>query len=180
TCLSNLRVWLSKNTVAVTGWAIAILGLLFAATSLGPGFESQNLSKQALELAQWTALKDYIAQCQSAADSGVIKPECDEALASTLPPPPHVNFESPGTDRSLIPRASPKLFYWHETCSPSATRGKPWSSDMIVMVLLLVLSPILVYLERTRKSLNRMDEETVFVESPNVPRWSFFKRLKVI
>lgn len=65
--LSNSRLWLSKNTVAVTGWALAISGLIFAAISLGPGFESPNLSKQALELAQWTALKDYIEQCQSAA-----------------------------------------------------------------------------------------------------------------
>ncbi|CAI6092265.1 unnamed protein product, partial [Clonostachys chloroleuca] len=160
-----LETWLSENILAAIGWAIAIAGLIFAAISLKPGFESQDLSKQALELAQWTARKDYIEQCQSAADSGTITPQCNEALAAILPPPPHVKFESPDNDKSLVSRAFSKCFDGYETDLSSATQGgPPVPLHILVMELLLVLPPVsvLIYLiwKINRKTLNRMDEET--------------------
>ncbi|CAH0028964.1 unnamed protein product, partial [Clonostachys rhizophaga] len=177
--LSKLRAWLSENILAVTGWAIAIPGMIFAAISLVPGFESQDLSKQALELAQWTALKDYIEQCQSAA--------CNEALASTLPPPPHVKFESPDNDKPLISRAFTKLLDGHETYLPLATQRGPLTPiHILVVVLLLVLPAVSVvrYLrwESNRKTLHRMDEEGVFVDLPcDTPPPNFFnKQPKII
>lgn len=46
------------------GWLVAFLSMIVVILSLLPGFNSQSLSKKALELAEWTALKDYIEQCK--------------------------------------------------------------------------------------------------------------------
>jgi hypothetical protein len=50
----------------VTGWVIAFFSLIVAIVSLLPGFNGQELSKKALELAEWTAFKDYMQQCKDA------------------------------------------------------------------------------------------------------------------
>jgi hypothetical protein len=38
--------------------------MIMTIVSLLPGFKGQDLSKKALDLAEWTALKDYIEQCK--------------------------------------------------------------------------------------------------------------------
>ncbi|VUC37953.1 unnamed protein product, partial [Clonostachys rosea] len=140
--------------------------MIFAAISLLPSFNSQDLSKQALELAQWTALKDYIDKCHSAADSGTISPECNEALSSTLPPPPHVKLNS---STPLISRALAELFERHETYLPLTTPRWPLAPQSILvlgLLLILVLSTVFfiicALLESKRKTMDRGDEERIF------------------
>jgi hypothetical protein len=108
-------------------------------------------------------------------------------LASTLPPPPHVKFESPDNDKPLISRAFLKTFDRHETYLPLATQRGPLAPvHILVVVLLFVLPPVsvVIYLrwESTRKTLHRMDEERVFVDLPyGTPPPNFFnKQPKII
>lgn len=59
----RIRTWISDHCIAITGWALAFISMVATIVSLLPGFNGQEISKKALELAQWTALKDYIEQC---------------------------------------------------------------------------------------------------------------------
>ena len=61
--ISLVRTWISYHWIALTGWVLAFISMVAAIVALLPGFNGQKLSNQALELAQWTALKDYIEQC---------------------------------------------------------------------------------------------------------------------
>jgi len=60
----RLRNWISDHYLAATGWIFAVINAVVAIVALLPGFNGQEISRKALELAEWTALKDYIEQCQ--------------------------------------------------------------------------------------------------------------------
>ncbi|CAJ0542613.1 Ff.00g001660.m01.CDS01 [Fusarium sp. VM40] len=56
--------WISENKMAVSGWVVALLSLVVTIIAMVPGFRSESMSQRALELAEWTALKDFIENCK--------------------------------------------------------------------------------------------------------------------
>ncbi|KAH6874582.1 hypothetical protein B0T10DRAFT_586201 [Thelonectria olida] len=62
---SHVKAWLLSHSMAVTSWFITLISMIVAIIALLPGFNSQGLSKKALDLAEWTALKDYLDQCKA-------------------------------------------------------------------------------------------------------------------
>lgn len=62
--LARFRTWMSENKMAVAGWIATLLSLIITAVSLLPSFRSERMSQRALELAEWTALKDFIENCK--------------------------------------------------------------------------------------------------------------------
>ncbi|KAH7317054.1 hypothetical protein B0I35DRAFT_434466 [Stachybotrys elegans] len=134
----RIRTWFSDHGIAVTGWAVAFVSMTVAIVSLVPGFNGQDLSKKALELAEWTALKDYMEQCKEILEAGVASPDCEDAVAMSLPPPPHVKVHSPHPFQRLTSRALAKVTL------PAAELDFVLSHMMIVIVIVLSLSLILL------------------------------------
>jgi hypothetical protein len=62
--LVRFRTWISENKMAVSGWVVALLSLVVTVIAMVPGFRSESMSQRALELAEWTALKDFIENCK--------------------------------------------------------------------------------------------------------------------
>jgi hypothetical protein len=61
---SLLKTAFSEYAIAATGWLVAFICMIIAAISLVLGFRSESLTQKALDLAEWTAMKDYIGQCR--------------------------------------------------------------------------------------------------------------------
>lgn len=61
--LIRFRRWISENKMAVAGWIVALLSLVVTLIAMVPSFRSESMSQRALELAEWTALKDFIENC---------------------------------------------------------------------------------------------------------------------
>lgn len=81
---------LSEKTSANLGWAVALLSVVFTIVALSPTFRSLSMSEKSLELAQWTALKDYIEECREELAAGMQSKACLRAMDAQLPPPPYV------------------------------------------------------------------------------------------
>lgn len=62
--LFRFGTWISENKMAAAGWVVALLSLIITAVSILPSFRSESISQRALELAEWTALKDFIDNCR--------------------------------------------------------------------------------------------------------------------
>ncbi|KAH7144539.1 hypothetical protein B0J13DRAFT_623075 [Dactylonectria estremocensis] len=89
------RVWSLKHFMATTSLVFALIGLIVATVSIIPGFKGERLSRDALDLAQWTALKDYIEECNNEFAAGLSSPACKDAINISLPPPPHLEIDPP-------------------------------------------------------------------------------------
>ena len=83
-------ITLSEKTSAHLGWVIAFLSVLFTVVALSPAFKSQSMTERALELAEWTALKDFIEECREELAVGVESQVCLKAMKVKIPPPPRV------------------------------------------------------------------------------------------
>jgi hypothetical protein len=62
--LVQFKTWISENKMAVSGWIVALLSLVVTVIAMVPSFRSESMSQRALELAEWTALKDFIENCK--------------------------------------------------------------------------------------------------------------------
>ena len=62
---SRGRTLLSDRRISIGGLIIAFTAMVLAGMALWPAVGGDNLAKKALDLAQWTALKDYREQCQN-------------------------------------------------------------------------------------------------------------------
>ncbi|KAF2442618.1 ankyrin [Karstenula rhodostoma CBS 690.94] len=80
----------SAKTSATLGWTIALLSVVFTIVALSPTFRSQTMSEKSLQLAEWTALKDYIEECREELAAGLQSQACLKAIKAHLPPPPYV------------------------------------------------------------------------------------------
>ncbi|KAF1830223.1 hypothetical protein BDW02DRAFT_573274 [Decorospora gaudefroyi] len=80
----------SEKTSTHLGWVVALVGALFTVVALSPAFKSQGMSQRALELAEWTALKDFIEECREEVAAGVESQACLKAMKAQIPPPPYV------------------------------------------------------------------------------------------
>lgn len=58
--------------------------------ALSPTFRSQTTSEKSLQLAEWTALKDYIEECREELAAGIQSQACLKAMKAQLPPPPYI------------------------------------------------------------------------------------------
>lgn len=56
----NFWSYVCNYKLEVVGWVAIIIGVI----ALLPGFRSQDISEMALDLTEWTALKDYVEYCQ--------------------------------------------------------------------------------------------------------------------
>jgi hypothetical protein len=61
------KTWktITSKFPTVSLWIIAFLGLFFAAFALWPALIGDKAAEEALELAKWTALKDFREQCKN-------------------------------------------------------------------------------------------------------------------
>ncbi|KAF2187209.1 hypothetical protein K469DRAFT_570897 [Zopfia rhizophila CBS 207.26] len=80
----------SEKTTSQLGWAIACLSVVITIVALSPAFKSQTAAEKALQIAEWTALKDYIEDCREELAAGIESQACLKAMKATLPPPPYV------------------------------------------------------------------------------------------
>lgn len=83
-------------------WLLAILGLLLAVVALSPAFKSQVMTERALQLAEWTALKDFIEECREEVAAGLESQACLRALNAKIPPPPYVESNVLGRIRRTV------------------------------------------------------------------------------
>jgi hypothetical protein len=81
---------LSDKASANLAWVIAFLSVLFTVVALSPAFKSQSMTERALELAEWTAWKDFIEECREEIAAGFESQACLKALKAQIPPPPYV------------------------------------------------------------------------------------------
>ncbi|KAM0804187.1 hypothetical protein BDR22DRAFT_885970 [Usnea florida] len=77
--------WVARTKLYL-GAAIGILTLIVTIVSLLPSFAGDRYGKEALELALWTARKDYVEACRTYLNHTNI--DCQHALEKGLPPPP--------------------------------------------------------------------------------------------
>jgi len=56
---------MSERTIANLGWVLAAFSLSLTATTLLPAFKAQAMTQDELDLARWTAMKDYVKQCHA-------------------------------------------------------------------------------------------------------------------
>ncbi|KAF2733238.1 ankyrin [Polyplosphaeria fusca] len=84
------RFSVSEKTSAQLGWAVAFLSVVITIVTLAPTFRAQASSDRALQLAEWTALKDYIEECREELAAGIQSQACLKAMKAKLPPPPDV------------------------------------------------------------------------------------------
>jgi hypothetical protein len=134
----------------VTGIIIGVVGTIVA-TRLAQ--QSLEVSREALELGKWTAMKDWMENCQVEvsqlgltsellkyydADRVIQEPECKAALAKGLPPPPFLS-EASATDLPITPTSlHPEPF-----SLDSATTGPPTTTTEIFGYSSLALSTTL-------------------------------------
>ena len=57
---------LAQKVLKAVGLFIAIFSFTSAALALAPAFRSQNISQQSLDLAKWTAWKEFLELCKNA------------------------------------------------------------------------------------------------------------------
>lgn len=112
---------LSKRASMQLGWSIALLGLVFTISTLAPTFRSQFLSEEALRIAKWTEIKDFLEYCRQQAEERMFSAPCLAALGQELPPPPGVDVDHLDDFRRNVPelnRTSPHGTEYQEHHGP--------------------------------------------------------------
>ena len=56
---------LSNCTIKSFGWIVAFLSLVATVLVISPTFKGQDAAEQALQLAKWTASKDFLEHCEA-------------------------------------------------------------------------------------------------------------------
>lgn len=79
---TTLWVWISQNRLAVLGAGVTFAGFVIGLAALVPAFAGQDMSQEALELARWTAMKDFIEQCWERKVSHYVPFELHERYAA--------------------------------------------------------------------------------------------------
>lgn len=107
-----------------------------------PAFAGQDMTEEALELARWTAMKDFIEQCWERKANGPVSDDCENAMAASLPPPPHMDFDKK-MDK-LVGRmsdsASPELRFDHTNVAERHSFGVIELSACVGMYVVLLLA----------------------------------------
>ncbi|KAF2707914.1 ankyrin [Pleomassaria siparia CBS 279.74] len=166
----------SERTSAQLGWAVAFISVLLTIVTLSPAFKSQTLSEKALQLAEWTALKDYIEECREEIAAGIQSQACLRAMNTRLPPPPYVKAgaldkarrrESVGETWVFNATAAPRIEEL-ELRLPTAVQGLMFMFVVLTACVFLVVSfessrsrvfgRVYTQPEKTTEGLNRQPE----------------------
>ncbi|KAI9815965.1 MAG: hypothetical protein M1827_001957 [Pycnora praestabilis] len=112
----SIRTLPCPNTTQV---ALAVFALLVGVIGT---YLTVRPTQESLQLARWTALKDFMEDCEQrkkrlwvlmmrGKESGeILKKECNEVLKETLPPPPLIyDYLSNGIERRCMPAETPRL-----------------------------------------------------------------------
>ncbi|KAF2806952.1 ankyrin [Mytilinidion resinicola] len=137
------KVSISERTSSQLGWAIALFSVILTVVALSPTFKSLTASQKALELAEWTALKDYIEDCKSELAAGVESRACQRAIAAQLPPPPYVKL-------GVVERIRRSLFN-HDPVNPRSSTvdtvtNIPRTLEWLVFLLVLLTIAVFLFL----------------------------------
>ncbi|KAH6869630.1 hypothetical protein B0T10DRAFT_593414 [Thelonectria olida] len=150
--------------MAVTSWFITVVSMIVAIIALLPGFNSQGLSQKALDLARWTALKDYLNQCKADLAAGSATPKCKDVVRASLPPPPHI-------DVAPISRLNQRAVT-NEPPTPKSTIAESSLSraTLVLVVILVLLCAVILVLEIRKTAHNRtpnhyLDKESFFQQT---------------
>lgn len=94
---------ISKKATTHLGCIVSFSGVLLTIITLSPVFKSQTLTERALELAEWTALKDFIEECREELASGINSQACLRVISAKIPPPPHLDIDLLNSVRRRLP-----------------------------------------------------------------------------
>lgn|SRR5687768_15558244 len=75
--------WLCHNRIAVLGATATFAGFVLGLAALVPAFAGQGMTEEALELARWTALKDFVEQCWERKVGPLHEPLVDPSTTDT-------------------------------------------------------------------------------------------------
>ncbi|KAH7000180.1 hypothetical protein EDB80DRAFT_895489 [Ilyonectria destructans] len=149
TFVTRSKTWLSSQ-VGVASFCIAVVALVVAITCVFPTFMSQHLSEKALDIAEWTALKDFREQCIEYLAAGLPSPNCEEAIDKPLPPPPHVEIAPPPHIHPIPQRR----FIDYSVNVATASIGSFMSRvNVSLLVLGLCLMSAAIFVLKSRKKL---------------------------
>jgi hypothetical protein len=62
----RLKELFKGQLLSLCGWILALISTVVSIAALLPAFRGQEVSEKQLELAEWTALKDYLDRCMEA------------------------------------------------------------------------------------------------------------------
>ncbi|TAQ88128.1 hypothetical protein B7494_g3513 [Chlorociboria aeruginascens] len=156
---------LSDRTIANLGWIIALFSMCVTAVALSPAFVGQNISQEALELAKWTAMKDYIENCETKLAQGISSSECLKALTIDLPPPPYLKV-SPFTQ--IAKRFSSSRFKGLTDADNFNREIIQRLSELITVLLVVsfVILGFLIFRDNRKKLREWKDREEALDASP--------------
>ncbi|KAL9039513.1 MAG: hypothetical protein Q9214_004843 [Letrouitia sp. 1 TL-2023] len=86
-----------QNNVSLPSWLAIIASMVMGVLGLRYAYLSQVLASQSMELAKWTAMKDFQESCSAAKASGAtISSACEAAISHALPHPPLNQYDTYG------------------------------------------------------------------------------------
>ncbi|KAH7146767.1 hypothetical protein B0J13DRAFT_552615 [Dactylonectria estremocensis] len=91
---TRFKRWFYDDGINISNCVTALAGLVIAVVALIATFSSDQKSRDALDLAKWTARKDYLELCNEPIKGGPSPSECEAALRIELSPPPHVRISA--------------------------------------------------------------------------------------
>ncbi|KAL6711916.1 hypothetical protein ACN47E_002959 [Coniothyrium glycines] len=164
-------ILLSGKAPKHLGWFVAFLGLLFTVVALSPAFRSQNMTERALQLAEWTALKDFIEECREEIAAGLDSQACLRAMKAKIPPPPHVKTGILDRSHREMPRRVPHLNSTSQTLSNQNLESGSIYGLIIVAIFFATCILLSLYLGRFRASrlqhsTNRQNGEETYSKHP--------------
>jgi hypothetical protein len=73
---------LNNKVFKGAGGVLAFATIVFTVLALAPAFSGQKISKESLDLAKWTAWKEFIEKCNEVVVSGFCIPVYDHSLTN--------------------------------------------------------------------------------------------------
>lgn len=134
---------LSERTSSHLGWAIAFLSVLFTIVALSPAFKSQSMTERALQLAEWTALKDFFEECREELAAGIKSAACLKVTNAEIPPPPNMKSSIVDMRRGLL-KGRQDFNGTERRLSIDARGPFPLRAGRVLVVLALALLALLL------------------------------------
>lgn len=150
---------------------MALFSLLLAVIALSPAFKSQDLTNRGLQLAEWTALKDFVEECRQEIAAGLESQACLKAVNAKIPPPPYMDSSVLGNTRRGIVLEQPSLNDTQEASTgvlapPSLGRG------VVSFLFLLTICGLLLFsIERDHSGLRQLSTRDKFETGLNDEDW---------
>ncbi|KAJ4296182.1 hypothetical protein N0V90_006226 [Kalmusia sp. IMI 367209] len=114
------------------------------------------MSEKSLQLAEWTALKDYIEECREELAAGIQNQACVRAMNAKLPPPPYVK---PGIlDRKRRNTAYYQLDYNGTNMRPQAVHSEigTTNSELLIWLCAVIIACLFSLVYNSWNDLRRL------------------------